>query len=272
MSAGVARMYTGTAGRIENCQVGVFMAYVTPDGGRALIDRELYLPEKWTSIRDRCQRAGIGDGVAFATKPELARKMIERTRDAGIPFSWVTADEAYGGNPGLRTWLEEQGIPYVMAVSCDAVISTAAGSKRADELAALVPDQGWQRLSCADGSKGPRLDDWALIGTTSPDCHLLVRRPLVPNEKGDLELAFFRCWSPPPRHPPRSRGRGGRAVGRGRMLCRGQERGRPGPLPGPQVPRLVPARHLVHARPRLPRRHRPGIPARCPAGHRRRDR
>ena len=176
MSAGVARMYTGTAGRIENCQVGVFTAYVTPDGGRALIDRELYLPDKWTGDRVRCQRAGIGDGVAFATKPELARKMIERARDAGIPFSWVTADEAYGGNPKLRTWLEEQGIPYVMAVSCD----------------------GWQRLSCADGSKGPRLYDWALIGTRSPGHCLLVRRPLVPNEKGDLELAFFRCWSPRP--------------------------------------------------------------------------
>jgi len=198
MSAGVARMYTGTAGRIENCQVGVFTAYVTPDGGRALIDRELYLPEKWAGDRDRCQRAGIGDGVAFATKPELARKMIERARDAGIPFSWVTADEAYGGNPKLRKWLEEQGIPYVMAVSCDAVIPTAAGKKRADELAALVPDQGWQRLSCADGSKGPRLYDWALIGAKSADHHLLVRRPLVPNEKGDLELAFFRCWSPRP--------------------------------------------------------------------------
>jgi SRSO17 transposase len=198
MSAGVARMYTGTAGRIENCQVGVFTAYVTPDGGRALIDRELYLPEKWAGDRDRCQRAGIGDGVAFATKPELARKMIERARDAGIPFSWVTADEAYGGNPKLRTWLEEQGIPYVMAVSCDAVIPTAAGKKRADELAALVPDQGWQRLSCADGSKGPRLYDWALIGARSPDHRLLVRRPLVPDEKGDLELAFFRCWSPRP--------------------------------------------------------------------------
>jgi SRSO17 transposase len=198
MSAGVARMYTGTAGRVENCQVGVFTAYVTPDGGRALIDRELYLPEGWTGDRDRCRAAGIGDGVAFATKPELARTMIERAVEAGIPFSWVTADEAYGGNPKLRTWLEEQGIPYVMAVACNAVIATAAGSKRADGLAALVPKSGWQRLSCADGSKGPRLYDWALIGTRSPQHCLLVRRSLAPNEKGELELAFYRCWSPRP--------------------------------------------------------------------------
>jgi SRSO17 transposase len=198
MSAGVARMYTGTAGRVENCQVGVFAAYVTPDGGRALIDRELYLPEGWTSDRGRCRKAGIGDGVAFATKPALGRAMIERAVEAGIPFSWVTADEAYGANPRLRGWLEEHGIPYVMAVSCGEMIPTAAGKKRADALAALVPDGGWQRLSCADGSKGPRLYDWALIATKSPQHHLLVRRPLAPGEKGVLELAFFRCWSPRP--------------------------------------------------------------------------
>jgi hypothetical protein len=198
MSAGVARMYTGTAGRVENCQVGVFAAYVTPDGGRALIDRELYLPECWTDDRDRCKAAGIGDDVAFATKPELARQMIERAVDAGIPFSWVTADEVYGGNPKLRKWLEEHGLPYVMAAKCSEVIPTAAGGKRADALAALVPDGGWQRLSCADGSKGPRLYDWALVATKSPQHHLLARRSLQPNEKGVLELAFFRCWSPRP--------------------------------------------------------------------------
>jgi SRSO17 transposase len=198
MSAGVARMYTGTAGRVENCQAGVFAAYVTPDGGRALIDRELYLPEAWTGDRGRCRRAGISDDVQFATKPELAWTMIERAVEAGIPFAWVAGDEVYGGNPGLRGKLEEHGIPYVMAVSCDAMIATAAGKKRADELAALVPAGGWQRLSCADGSKGPRLYDWALLGTKSPEHHLLVRRALRPNEKGVLELAFYRCWSPRP--------------------------------------------------------------------------
>jgi SRSO17 transposase len=198
MSAGVARMYTGTAGRVENCQVGVFAAYVTPDGGRALIDRELYLPEGWTEDRDRCRRAGVGDDVAFATKPELAWTMIERAVAAGIPFSWVAGDEVYGGNPGLREKLEEHGIPYVMAVKCSEAIATAAGARRAGELAALVPAGGWQRLSCADGSKGPRLYDWALIATKSPQHHLLVRRSLQPGEKGVLELAFYRCWSPRP--------------------------------------------------------------------------
>ena len=198
MSAGVARQYTGTAGRVENCQVGVFLAYAAPGGSRALIDRELYLPEKWTSDRDRCRAAGIGDDVPFATKPALAQKMIGRAVTAGVPFSWVAADEVYGGNPGLREWLEEQGIGYVMAVARSEVIAVPAGRFRADGLAALVPASGWQRLSCADGSKGPRLYDWALIGTAAPGHQLLVRRSLAPGEKGDLELAFFRCWSPRP--------------------------------------------------------------------------
>src|SRR5713101_1376648 len=198
MSAGVARQYTGTAGRVENCQVGVFLAYAAPDGSRALIDRELYLPEKWASDRGRCTAAGIGEEVAFATKPQLAQKMIARAVKAGVPFSWVAGDEVYGGNPGLRSWLEEEGIAYVMAIACSEMITTAAGRSRADELAALVPASGWQRLSCADGSKGPRLYDWALIGTTSPAHQLLARRSLAPGEKGELELAYFRCWSPRP--------------------------------------------------------------------------
>ncbi len=198
MSAGVARMYTGTAGRVENCQVGVFLAYVTPGGSRALIDRELYLPEKWAGDRERCRAAGIGDEVAFATKPELARQMIERAVQAEVPFAWVAGDEVYGGNPKLREWLEKEKIGYVLAVACSEMIATPAGSKRADELAALVPAAGWQRLSCADGSKGPRLYDWALIATARADHWLLARRSLHPGEKGELELAFFRCWSPRP--------------------------------------------------------------------------
>ena len=196
MSAGVARQYTGTAGRIENSQVGVFLAYAAPDGSRALMDRELYIPQKWADDRDRCRAAGIGDDVAFATKPELAAKMIARAVEAQVPFSWVAGDEVYGGNPGLRSWLEGEGISYVMAVACSEMITVPAGRFRADELAALVPASGWQRLSCADGSKGPRLYDWALIGTASPARQLLARRSLAPGEKGDLELAYFLCWSP----------------------------------------------------------------------------
>src|SRR5258708_8907484 len=114
MSAGVARQYTGTAGRVENCQVGVFLAYAAPDGSRALIDRELYLPEKWASDRGRCAAAGIGEEVAFATKPQLAQKMIARAVNAGVPFSWVAGDEVYGGNPRPRARLGGESIAHVM--------------------------------------------------------------------------------------------------------------------------------------------------------------
>jgi len=197
MSAGVQRRYSGTAGRVENCQLGVFLAYAAPDGSRALTGRELYLPESWTDDRDRCRAAGIGDDVAFATKPELARKMAERAVAAGVPFSWFTADEAYGQNPGLRDWLEEQGIAYVVAVPVSEPCVTAAGKIRADRLAARVPAAGWQVLSCGDGSKGPRLYDWALIGLAGPGRHLLARRALAPDAKGELELAYFLCSAPP---------------------------------------------------------------------------
>jgi SRSO17 transposase len=196
MSAGVQRQYSGTAGRVENCQLGVFLAYAAPDGSRALIDRELYLPESWTDDRDRCREAGISDDVQFATKPELARKMAERAVAAGVPFAWFTADEAYGQNPGLRDWLEENQIPYVMAVPVSEPCATTAGKIRADGLAARVPAGGWQVLSCGDGSKGPRLYDWALIGLAGAGHHLLVRRALTPNAKGELELAFFLCSAP----------------------------------------------------------------------------
>ena len=260
-------MYTGTAGRIENCQVGVFAAYVTPDGGRALIDRELYLPEKWTDDRDRCRAAGIGDDVGVRDEagagPEDDRA---RAWTPGVPFSWVAGDEVYGGNPKLRAWLEEQGIPYVMAVACSEIDRRwRPGGMRADELAALVPKDGWQRLSCADGSKGPRLYDWALIGTAAPGHHLLVRRSLRPGREGPAGAGVLPLLVAPPGHPARARRRGRRALGSRGLLRRGEERGRPGPLPGPQVPRLVPARHPVHARARVPRRHRPRLPARHPA-------
>ena len=176
----------------------MFLAYCAPGGSRALIDRELYIPRKWAEDRERCRAAGIGDDVAFATKPQLAKAMIGRAVKAGVPFKWVAGDEAYGGNPGLREWLETEKIPYVLAVACNAMIETRAGAKRADELAGLVPAGAWQRLSCADGSKGPRLYDWALVATDSDDHWLLARRSLQPGEKGDLELAFYRCHSPRP--------------------------------------------------------------------------
>src|SRR5271169_6453160 len=115
-SAGVQRQYSGTAGRVENCQLGVFLAYAAPKG-RALIDRELYLPKSWTGDRDRCREAGVPDDVQFATKPALALAMLGRALDAGVPAAWVTADEAYGKDRKFRDWLERRRISYVVAVA-----------------------------------------------------------------------------------------------------------------------------------------------------------
>jgi SRSO17 transposase len=190
-SAGVQRQYSGTAGRIENCQLGVFLTYVSGTG-RALIDRELYLPASWTADRDRCGEAGIGEEVGFATKPELARLMLQRARDAGVVFGWFAADETYGDNPGLRVYLEAQDINYVMTISCDQRFSTPTGRMRADELAALAPRQGWQRLSAGAGSKGDRLYDWLLTDPGTDTHHLLVRRSI---SKPD-ELAYYIVHSP----------------------------------------------------------------------------
>src|SRR6478609_4286827 len=139
-SAGVQRQYSGTAGRVENCQLGVFMAYASPKG-RTLIDRELYLPRSWTDDRDRCRQAGVPDDVQFASKPELARLMLGRALDAGVPAAWVTADEAYGRDGKFRAWLEQRRIGYVVAVAANQAVRGDAGTSRADVLAAHAPDQ-----------------------------------------------------------------------------------------------------------------------------------
>jgi SRSO17 transposase len=194
-SAGVQRQYSGTAGRIENCQLGVFLTYVSPRG-RALIDRELYLPESWTNDRGRCAEAGIGEEVDFATKPKLAQHMLERllAKHGREAMPWFTADEAYGDNPGLRDWLNEQQINYVVAVSCDHRFTTPTGPQRADELARSAPKRGWQRLSCGEGSKGQRLYDWLFIDPGVDEHLLLVRRSI----SKPSELAYYICHTSHP--------------------------------------------------------------------------
>jgi SRSO17 transposase len=191
----VQRQYSGTAGRIENCQLGVFLADVSPRG-RALIDRELYLPRSWTDDRQRCEQAGIGQQVQFATKPQLARRMLARllAEHGREAMPWFTADEAYGDNPGLGDWLDSQDLNYVMAVSCDQHFATPTGRRRADQLAAAAPKRGWQRLSCGQGSKGQRLYDWLLIDPGADDHLLLVRCSI----SKPTELAYYICRSSHP--------------------------------------------------------------------------
>jgi SRSO17 transposase len=166
-SAGVARQHCGTTGHLENCQVGVFLAYASPKG-HTLLDRELYLPMRWIKDRKRCQEAGIPEAIRFQTKCEQARQMIERLWLAKIPFAWVVADTVYGGNEELRTWLEAHGYSFVLAVACDepVEIQTPEGLKRmtvAEAEASFCREEDWQRLSMSQGTKGPRLFDWAVM-------------------------------------------------------------------------------------------------------------
>jgi SRSO17 transposase len=196
-SAGVARQYSGTAGRIENSQIGVFLAYAS-ERGRALIDRELYLPKEWTADRGRCRQAGIGDEVAFATKQVLAQQMIERALDAGVPFGWVTADELYGQDTKFRLWLESRGVAHVVAVPKNAmVVSMELTKVRVNRVIADLDDAAWCRLSCGDGTRGPRTSDWAAIDIRplrDPRYGhwLLARRSIA----DPTDIAYYVCFGP----------------------------------------------------------------------------
>lgn len=193
-SVGVQRQYSGTAGRIENSQVGVFLSYASPLG-RALIDRRVYLPRSWTGDQERCAAAGIPASVGFATKPELALDMITGAVAAGTPAAWVASDELYGDNGAFRAGVAALGLGYVLAVSCDHRIPAWPGGKRrlrADQVAAALPAGCWHRVSAGTGSKGPRWYDWAWVCVHQPGHSLLIRRG------SDGQLAFYRCWSPAP--------------------------------------------------------------------------
>jgi SRSO17 transposase len=155
-SVGVQRQYSGTAGKVDNCQLGVFLAYASPRG-RGSIDRELYLPKAWTEDRARCRAARVPEQVGFQTKPQLARMLLERALDAGVPASWVTADEVYGQDPALRGWLEGRGMAHVLAIRRSELLAVGEG-----------PAEGWVGASAGQGAKGRRLYDWTRIQLTPP--------------------------------------------------------------------------------------------------------
>jgi SRSO17 transposase len=195
-SAGVQRQYSGTAGRTENCQVGVFLAYASRYG-HALIDRELYLPRTWAEDRDRCHAASIPEQAEFVTKPRQAQAMIARAVAAGVPFAWFTADETYGQAKYLQAWLEDQDIWHVMAIRCSDTLTMAEGERRADGLIAAVPSRSWQRISAGAGAHGPREYDWARIpvraGWQRGRGHWLLARCSVSDPK---EIAYYACYGP----------------------------------------------------------------------------
>lgn len=166
-SAGVARQYSGTAGRVENCQVGVFLAYAT-DLGQTLLDRELYLPKEWTEDRERCRSAGIPDERAFATKPALAQQMLERSFEAGVVLGWISGDSVYGDDRKLRGWLEGRKQAYVLAVSSDQTVWIDHVQRAISTILAKLASAGWERLSAGVGSKGPRTYDWRRVELSDP--------------------------------------------------------------------------------------------------------
>src|SRR5919202_3451318 len=161
-SAGVAHQYSGTAGRVENVQIGVFLTYASRHG-HSLLDRELYLPKEWTNDRDRGEHAGIPRSRSLQTKPALAKQMLQRVREAKLPFRWVTGDSVYGDDRRLRRWLEEQGKAYVLAVSGKDYVWSGWRQVQVKTLLAKLPEEGWKRLSAGAGAKGPREDDWLLL-------------------------------------------------------------------------------------------------------------
>ena len=263
-TAGVQRQYTGTAGRIENAQVAVYLGYAAP-AGHALIDRELYLPRSWTGDPARCRAAGIPDGTGFATKPQLARRMIERAVTAGVPFAWFAADEAYGDNGPLRAWLEDSQVRYVLAVSCDHRVPAGAGrALRADQLAARLPRRAWQRLSAGQGAKGHRYYDWAWIGISDQRAGMpLAADPPPPRAPGNWPSTAATPRSPSP-WPPWSRSPG--AGGPSKRIPGRQGPDRPGRASGPPLDLLVPVGHPGHARqpPSSPSPPPPSTPASPP--------
>ena len=192
-SCGVQRQYSGTAGRIENCQIGVFLAYASARG-QALIDRALYLPESWAGDLTRRRVAGVPEDVIFASKPQLGLMMLERAWAAGVPCSWVVGDSVYGGDSRLRRACERRPIGYVLAVTS----GQRLGLREVADWAAEMPATAWQRLSAGDGAKGPRFYDWAYApyrGPAPPGWRkgLLIRRKI---DKPD-ELTFYLTFAPP---------------------------------------------------------------------------
>jgi SRSO17 transposase len=195
-SVGVARHYSGTAGRVENCQIGVFLTYASPHG-QTLLDRELYLPLEWTTDPARCQAAGVPSDRTFATKPELARQMLERTFAAQVHLAWITGDKGYGDDRSLRQWLEARPQAYVLGIaSTEQLWVGHAACSHADVLARLA-DVPWQRFSCGVGSQGPRWYDWQWLELNAPTQPGWTRWVVFRRSCTDPdELAAYRAYAP----------------------------------------------------------------------------
>ena len=245
-SVGVQRQYSGTLGRIDNCQIATFLAYVTPRRDRVLIDCRLYLPEtSWMADPERCAEAGVPPEVAFATRPEQVRQMIEGARAAEVPFAWFTADEEFGQNPGLCAYLENDRLPYVMGIPKNTTfLDTTGNTHEIERYAQRLAPNVWQRRACGIGAKGHRVYDWARVIAAEQDRQYLIRTRVLP------------MLQPEPGRIRRNRAGSRRPLADRRMLRIEQERNRPRQLPGPHLERMAPPHRILHARPHLPRHHR----------------
>lgn len=195
-SAGVQRQYSGMAGRIENCQIGVFLVYASPVGA-AFIDRELYLPKRWTEDRERCRAANIPHNVEFATKLQLARQMLTRAIEAKVPAQWVTGDAVYGSDHRLRQFIGSQGLHYVLAVSKDQSFWIGKQSHRVDALVSKQSEDAWQTLSAGRGSKGRRLYQWIYCRFEHPERPELERGVLARRSLQEpTDIAYYLVSAP----------------------------------------------------------------------------
>ena len=196
-SVGVKRQYCGVLGKTENCQVGVFLTYASPYGA-ALVDRELFVPEDWAGDAARREKAGVPASVTFATKSELGLALLERAFAAGAPEGWCTGDEAYGKSGKLRSWLEEHGHPFVLAVASNepAWRDEEFELMRVSNIRERLVDADWHGLSAGAGSKGERLYDWARVQVPTTAREGWSRWLLFRRNQTTGELAYYKCAGP----------------------------------------------------------------------------
>ena len=192
----VKRQYSGTAGKIANCQVGVFLTYASSKGHNP-IDRRLYIPEEWIDDAERRKNAGIPENTVFQTKPQMALEMIQEATEAGLPYRWVTGDCVYGDYGGMRAWLEKKGKCYVMSVSGKAYVWIGTGQASVGSILKNLPEEGWHEASCGDGSKGARLYDWLAVPINPGTAAGFERTLLIRRSKSDPEgLSAYVCYAP----------------------------------------------------------------------------
>jgi SRSO17 transposase len=196
MSCGVKRQYSGTAGRVENCQIGVFLTYASGKG-YAPMDRRLYIPQDWFEDPQRCRKAGIPESAEFQTKPKMALDMIREATAAGVQYQWVAGDCVYGDYMAIRSWLESERKCYVLCISGKAYVWRGLEQVRVSNILQTLPDDAWFEASCGDGSKGARVYDWQVVTLDSPSIpgwkrYLLVRR----SKTNPNELRAYICFAP----------------------------------------------------------------------------